>query len=171
MDHKQQSQLIGYAIVGAIIILVLGFRMRRMMQSRPYNLRRSWILPAMLIVLTVSALSQNPPIGAQWLWVIGSFALGAGLGWLRAKTIHLAFDRTSGQVMAKGSPLAMIFLLAIFAVRFALRGVLMAQSSALGMTVSLVDAAFMAMACGLFAARAVEMGLRARVLSGAPAPT
>ena len=166
MDHRQQTQFIGYAIGGGVLLLVLAFRMRRMMQSRPYNIQNIWILPAILTVLTVMTLAPKPLSGLDWLWVAGSLAVGGGLGWLRAKTIRLTIDPETRQIMAQGSPLAMIFLLALFVSRFALRSILMAQSSNLGVSMTVVDGAFLSMACGLFVARAIEMGIRAKRLLG-----
>ena len=59
---------------------------------------------------------------------------------------------------------AIVFLVILLVVRFGLRSFLETQSQALGVSVALVDGAFLAMACGLFVARAVEMNLRARKL-------
>jgi len=166
MDHKQQAQLISYAVAGLIFIVVFALRARRMMQSRPFNVQNVWILPAIFIALTALSMMKQPPVGREWLWVIGAFVIGSGLGWFRAKTIRLTLHPETRAVMAQGSPIAMVFLLAIFALRFALRGVLAAESGVLGISVALIDNAFLAMACGLFAARAVEMGVRAtRLLS------
>jgi len=168
MDHKQQVQLISYAVFGLIIVGVLGLRMRRMMQSRPFNVQNVWILPAVFVGVTVLSMMKQMPVGREWLWVIGAFVIGAGLGWFRAKTIRLTLHPETHTVMAQGSPLAIVFLLAIFAIRFALRGVLAAESGVIGISVALIDGAFLAMACGLFVARAVEMGIRATKLLSQP---
>jgi hypothetical protein len=166
-----QGNLIGYAVGGAVFIVVLGFRMRRMMQSRPFQLRYVWILPLVFVALTALILIQTRPVGAAWIWIAASFVIGAGLGWLRAKTIRLEVDPATRMVKAQGSPVAMMLLLAIFAVRFLLRGVLAAESSALGINAALIDSAFLTLACGLFVARAAEMGLRARGLLAESLPT
>jgi uncharacterized membrane protein (UPF0136 family) len=164
MDHKQQGQLIGYAVGGLIFLVIFGFRMRRMMQSRPFNLQNVWILPAIFIALTGLTLWSQPPQGRDWIWIGLSALIGAGLGWFRAKTIRLTLDPATRQVMAQGSPLAMAFILVIFAVRFGLRSVMQAESSTLGISLAVVDGAFLAMACGLFVARSLEMGVRANKL-------
>jgi NAD/NADP transhydrogenase beta subunit len=170
MDHKQQGQFVAYAVGGVLFLLIFAFRMRRMMQSRPFNVKNVWILPAFFITMTVLTLSRQLPQGREWLWLGASFVIGAALGWFRAKTIRLTLHPETHTVMAQGSPIAMVFILAIFAVRFGLRGVLAAESGALGISIALIDSAFLAMACGLFVARAVEMGIRAtKLLSQAPA--
>ncbi len=169
MDHTQQTKVIGYGVGGLVFLVIFGLRMRRMMQSRPFNVNRVWILPAIFIALMALTVWRQPPLDKEWLWVAGGLVIGAALGWFRAKTIRLTLHLETRQVMAQGSPLAMIFILAIFVVRFALRGVLQTESGALGISVAVADSAFLAMACGLFAARAIEMGVRAtKLLNQAP---
>ena len=167
--HSQQANLPSYIGMGVVIVLVMAFRMRRMMQSRPYRLESSWVLPAILLGLTVLVIALKPPQGVGWVWIVASLAVGAALGWLRAMTIKLEIDPVTRQVMAQGSALAVVFLAVLLVVRFGLRSLLETQSEVLGVSVTLVDGAFLAMACGLFVARAVEMNLRARkLLSQAP---
>jgi hypothetical protein len=158
---RQQDQLIGYAVGGVIFLLIFGLRMRRMMQSRPFNVQNVWILPAIFIGLTALTLWSRPPQGRDWIWIAAAAAIGAGLGWFRAKTIRLTLDPATHQVMAQGSPLAMAFILVIFAARFGLRGLMQAEAGVLGVSLAVVDGAFLAMACGLFVARSVEMAIRA----------
>ena len=149
---------------GVLVIALMAWRMRRMMQSRPYRLESSWVTPAIFLGLMVFIVAERPPQGIGWVWVIGSFAVGAALGWLRAMTIRMEVIPATRQVMAQGSALAIVFLVILLVVRFGLRSFLETQSQALGVSVALVDGAFLAMACGLFVARAVEMNLRARKL-------
>jgi NAD/NADP transhydrogenase beta subunit len=157
-------RLTGYAVGAALFILILGLRMRRMMQHRPFNITFVWVLPAIFLAMAALAFSARPPSGMDWAWVAASFLVGGGLGWLRAKTITLTVDPETRQVMARGTPLAMLFLVVLFAVRFGLRSLLQGQRLALGFSGALIDNAFLAMAVGLFAARAAEMGLRAKAL-------
>jgi amino acid transporter len=168
--HTHQGDLSSYLGVGGIVLIVMALRMRRMMQSRPYRLESSWILPVLFILLTGVALSAHLPQGLEWAWIVGGLAIGAALGWLRAMTIRLTVDPATHLVMAQGSPLAIVFLLLVLMVRFGLRSYLETESNLLGISVVVVDSAFLAMACGLFVARAIEMGLRSRkLLSQTPA--
>ena len=170
MDHKQQGQLIGYVVGGVIFLAIFAFRMRRMMQSRPFQLQNIWILPAIFIAMAALALWKQPPQGNDWLWIGGALVIGAVLGWFRAKTIRMTLDPETRTVMAQGSPLAMALILVLFVARFGLRGVMSAESGVLGVSLSLVDNAFLAMTCGLFIARTIEMGVRAtKLLNQGPA--
>ena len=172
MDHAQQGRWISYAVTAVIIVAVLAFRTRGMMQSRPFRPQFAWIAPAIFLILLAALLVHQPPSGTEWLWIVGSVIVGAALGWFRAKTIRLTVDPSTRTVLAQASPLAILFLLAIFAVRFGLRSLLLSQASTLGVSIALVDSAFLAMACGLLAARAVEMTIRANMLlKQAPAST
>jgi hypothetical protein len=64
----------------------------------------------------------------------------------------------------------MIFIVAILAIRFALRGLAMTQASSLHLSIAMITGAFMAFAVGLFGVQRVEMFLRAsRLLSEARA--
>jgi NAD/NADP transhydrogenase beta subunit len=169
MDHAQ-SRMISYAVVAVIVLAVFAFRMRGMMRSRPFRPQWVWIAPTIFLILLAALMVRQPPQGREWLWIVGSFVIGAALGWFRAKTIRLTVDPATRTVMAQASPLAMLFILAIFAVRFGLRSLLMAESSAFGIGIAVVDSLFLSMACGLFVARAVEMAIRAtKLLSQAPA--
>ncbi len=169
MDPSQQHKLIGYAITAVIVVAVLAFRTRGMMRSRPFRPQFVWIAPAIILILLGAVIVRQPPQGVEWAWLVGSFIFGAALGWFRAKTIRLTLDASTRTVLAQASPLAILFILAIFAVRFGLRTLLLSEASALGVSIALVDSAFLAMACGLLVARAVEMGVRATRLLNAPA--
>jgi hypothetical protein len=166
MNHASNN-IAAYAIVGVVVVALMAFRTRRMMQSRPFRLQFVWIAPAIIVALTTLLLVRQPPQGREWLWVVGGFALGAGLGWFRAKTVKLDLDPSTRTVMAQSSPWAILLLLALIVLRFGLRSLLTAQSSSLGLRIAAVDGVFLAMACGLLVARAVEMGVRAtRLLRG-----
>ena len=172
MDHAQQGRWIGYAITAVIVVAVLAFRTQGMMRSRPFRPQFVWIAPTVFLILLGALLVRQPPQGQEWLWIAGSFIVGAALGWFRAKTVRLTLDASTRTVLAQASPLAVLFLLAIFAVRFGLRSLLLTQASALGVSIALVDSAFLTMACGLLVARAVEMAIRAtRLLNQSPDPT
>ena len=45
--HPPQQTWISYAITGAIIVVVMALRMRKMGQMRPLKLENLWIVPAL----------------------------------------------------------------------------------------------------------------------------
>ena len=158
---QHTGQLIGYAIGGVLILAVLAFRMNRMMTSTPFRLEFAWIAPAFFLVMTSLLLWQTRPQGTEWIWLVVTFIVGAGLGWLRGKTVSLALDPATGQVMAQASRAGILFLFGLIAVRFGMRFALQSEAHDIGVRLIMVDVLFLTMALGLFLARAVEMGLRA----------
>ncbi len=80
--------------------------------------------------------------------------------------MHISVDPETHALNTKASPAAMIFIVAIIAIRFALRGVAMGEASTLHLTVGVITGAFMAFAVGLFGVQRLEMALRATRLLG-----
>ncbi len=160
MDHQNQK-LISYAAYGVIIALVFFFRMRRLTQERRLKLELMWIMPAVMVAAMVALFLQVPPHGSDWLWLGAVFAVGAGVGWMRGKLIPISIDPDTHFLNTKPSPAAIIFLLALFVVRFALRAYLESQASALHISIALLTDGFVVLAVGLFAVSRVEMALRA----------
>ena len=68
---------------------------------------------------------------------------------------------------AKASPLAMVFLVALVLVRLAMRTMVGELEATYHLPAMLIQDAFLLLALGLFLARSLEMGLRARRLSRA----
>jgi hypothetical protein len=162
--HLDQSKLIVYLVGGAVFLAILAFRMKRAMRSRPFNLKFIWVLPTLFLALGVFTLTTLPPAGVEWLWVTASLAVGAVIGWFNGRTISLLVDPASGAVTAKATPLAMLFIVGLILVRFVLRALMTEGAQTYHLRPALIQNAFMALALGLFVARAIEMGLRAQRL-------
>ena len=165
--HDQAGRLIAYVIGGAVFLAMMAFRMRRAMASRHFRLKSIWVLPALFLVLTILALSARPPQGMQWLWLVLVLAAGLGIGWVNGATIHLEVDPATREVRAKASPAAMIFIVALVLVRVVMRSMVGEIEATYHLPAMLIQDAFLLLALGLFLARALEMGLRARRLSRA----
>lgn len=160
MDHQKQ-QMIGYAVSGVVIALVLFFRLRRLTQERRLKLEWMWVMPALMVAAMVALFLQFPPHGSDWLWLGAVLAVGAAIGWWRGKLIPISIDPETHLLNTKPSPAALIFLLALFAARFALRAYLESQASALHISIGLLTDGFVVLAVGLFAVSRAEMALRA----------
>jgi len=160
MDHQNQK-LISYAIYGAIFALVLFFRMRRLNQERRLKLEFMWIMPTVMLAAMIALFMQFPPHGSDWLWLGAVFAVGAGVGWMRGKLVPISIDPDTHLLNTKPSPAAILFLLGLFVVRFALRAYLESQASALHISIALLTDGFVVLAVGLFSVSRLEMALRA----------
>jgi hypothetical protein len=162
-NHK----LIGYAVTGAIVALVLFLRMRALTRERRLRLELMWIVPVIMLVAAAALFLQYPPHGTDWLWLAVIFAAGAGLGWWRGRLIPITVDPDTHLLNTKPSPAALLFLLALFVVRFGLRGTLTAESASWRISPALVTDGFVVFSVGLFSISRLEMALRAWRLLGA----
>jgi protein-S-isoprenylcysteine O-methyltransferase Ste14 len=160
MDHQKQ-QMISYAITGAAIAIVLFFRVRRLTQERRLKLEWMWVMPTLMVAAMVALFFQYPPHGSDWVWLGAVFVVGAAVGWMRGKLIPISIDPETHLLNTKPSPAALLFLLGLFVVRFALRAYLESQASTLHISIGLLTDGFVVLAVGLFAVSRVEMGLRA----------
>ena len=170
MPQGQLHSAIPYLIAGVVFVVLMGWRLRRMSQTRPLRLELLWVTPALIIVLAVLSIIPQPPQGLDWAYLGVALVIGGALGWWRGKLMHIIVDPETHALNTKASPAAMIFIVAIIAIRFALRGLAMGQASTLHLSLAVITGVFMAFAVGLFGMTRVEMFLRAsRLLAEARA--
>ena len=158
--HQPQQSWIGYAIYIVIIAVVLGLRMRRMGTLRPLKLESLWIVPTIYLVITVLMFVQTPPTGWVAIASSGALIVGAALGWKRGTMMHIHVDPRTRALNQKPSPVAMIFLFVLIAVKMLGRGVLGAE----GVSPAMLADPLIAFALGMLSLTRLEMYLRARRL-------
>jgi hypothetical protein len=149
------------AITVAVVAVVFALRLRSLNRERRLKLELMWILPALLVIGMVLALVQFPPHGRDWLWLAAVFAVGAAIGWWRGKLIPIAIDPNTHLLNTKPSPAAILFLLGLFVVRFALRAFLESEATAWRLNAVLLTDGFIVLGVALLAVSRVEMALRA----------
>jgi hypothetical protein len=117
MDWKQLAPFV-------LPLLIVAMIARRAMRAQtPQRVRpgRLWIQPLYLGVAMALVFSNAPAPG---LWGILLLAVGAaagiGVGYLRALHQEFSIDPETGNVMAKGTPVAAILFIGLFVVRFGL---------------------------------------------------
>jgi hypothetical protein len=157
MTHSNIQTAITLAVVGVVFAL----RFRNLNRERRLKLELMWIVPALLVVAMVFALLQFPPHGLDWLWLGAILAVGAVVGWWRGKLIPIAIDPDTHLLNTRPSPAALLFLLGLFVVRFALRAVLESEASAWHLNAVLITDGFIVLGVSLLAMSRVEMALRA----------
>lgn len=153
---QPQQNLFSTLIPLVIVAIVLAFRFRRMGKERPLKLERLWIVPAIYLVLAGLMLAQKAPHGLGWLWVALSLAAGAALGWQRGRAMHISVDPESHALNQVSSPLAMMLIVALIAVRSLLRG----AASYEGLDPLLITDCLVLFALGLLSMTRLEMYLR-----------
>lgn len=161
MQHDQVVQpggLIQYLIPIVVIGIVFAFRARRMSRSRPLKLGQLWIVPAIYAVVVAASFVANPPGPLGWAAALVGLALGGVLGWYRGTTIAIAVDPATRTLSQRASPLGILLLLALVAVKSAAQ----AGGRAAHLDVTVLTDALLGLALGTFAVMRIEMYLRAR---------
>lgn len=150
-----------------IFLVVIGLRLRSMAKPQPLRSTRLWIVPAILVLLGVMTFVANPPSPAGLGICAVALVIGCAIGWHRGKLIKVWRDEATGQMMQQASPAAMILLLAIIAIRYALRAYFGANPGTGGHMdprTLLVTDALLAFAIGLIAVTRLELAMRTRSL-------
>jgi hypothetical protein len=159
--HPAQQTWVSYLVTAAIVLVVLALRLRRAGQMRPLKLGSLWIVPALYLVVAAAMFIQLPPRGWVAIGCVVALALGAALGWQRGKMMHISVDPETHALNQKASPAAVLFLVALIAVRAIGRG-LLGHSSAV--SPAMLTDPLIAFALGMFSLTRLEMYLRARRL-------
>lgn len=159
--------ILQYVIPVAIFVVIFGLRARRMSQMRPLRLEYLWIVPAIYLAITIMnvffrppTFAFAPPTMAAWLASVVALIVGAAVGWQRGRMMQIHVDPETHALNQKGSPLAILFLLAIILVKMVAQG----EGRSLGFDVQLVTDVAFAFGLGMFAMTRVEMYLRAKRL-------
>jgi hypothetical protein len=160
------NPLIGYVITAVVLILVLGFRLRRVGKERPLKVERLWIVPAIYVVLVGATLAMTPPTRpAEWAACVVALAIGSVLGWQRGRLTHIAVDPETHEVRMKQSMTAFLFIIVLIALKSGMRSMVGTGNSGLfHVSPQVLTDILLAFALGLLGVQRVEMFLRARRL-------
>lgn len=146
-----------------IPLVFLGIVILRNSRARTLRIERLWISPAIVMALTVLTFAASPPptpVGIVMDFV--ALALGAGLGWWRARASRFTVDPETHVITSKVSPVGMLLILGIFAARYLLRTLLTADSTVLHVSAIEASDSFLILAVGLVSAQRLEWLIRAR---------
>lgn len=160
LSPQTMGPLIGVGVAAAFMI----FRMTRGQTSRPLRLEWLWVMPAVLLLATGALLWQMPPRGLEWLWLALAFALGGAIGWQRGRMMKITVDPETHDLNQQASPAAILFLVALVAVRYGLREGLSAEAEAWHLSAAFLTDVFVVFALGILSVTRLEMFIRARRL-------
>ena len=165
MTPQQTQTFLPYLIALPIIALILW----RNARARRLRIEMLWIFPAILMLMGGLALAHLGPPSPLLLSAFVLSALAGGvLGWMRGRMMRISIDPESHQLAVQASPLAILFILALFAVRFGARYVLAENLQVLHISLEQLSDVFLVFIIALLAVMRVEMWLRAsRMLSEA----
>jgi hypothetical protein len=141
----------------AVALVVL-----RNLRERKLRIERLWIAPLAIFALTALVLAEQAPPGAALMTLdVAALAIGAFAGWWRGRFTRITVDPATHELTSKTSPVGMLLILALFAVRYALRSYGSETAGALHVSVAAVTDALMLLAVGLVCAQRLEIALRA----------
>ena len=152
-----------------VIIVVVALRLRSMRGERPLKIGTLWVVPVIILLVASAMFSELPPPPTGWALAGAGLATGAALGWYRGRLIHIERKSETGELTQRASPLAMILLVAIIALKLGARAIFGETAAAQpGSSAMLLTDTFIGFALGLLSATRIEMYLRAkRLLSAA----
>jgi cation transport ATPase len=155
-----QPNFLQYVIPALVIGLVLFFRFRSMGKVRPLRLERLWIVPALYLALTVFLFAEMTPHGLGWLWAGLCLLVGGAIGWYRGAAMKIHVDQQTHALNQVASPLALLFIVALIGLRFAIRAGAAYEAGMGNIDVPLITDCLVAMALGLLSMTRLEMFLR-----------
>lgn len=157
---NSQPNAFSYLIPLVVIGIVLVFRFRSMGKARPLRLERLWIVPAIYLALAILLFREMTPHGLGWLWAALAFVGGGAIGWYRGAAMTIRVDPESHALNQTSSPLALLLIVALVGIRFAIRAGFGNQD------IALVTDCLVAFALGLLSLQRLEMFLRGSRLLG-----
>jgi hypothetical protein len=146
-----------------IVAIVVGLRLRSMSKERPLKVETLWVIPLVYLALAAWMHFALPPTAIGWGLLGLGLVVGTALGWHRGKLIRIDRNAETGELRQKASPLAMILLLALIALKLGARAIF--GETAAGHPASgamLLTDAFIGFALGLLSATRLELYLRAK---------
>jgi hypothetical protein len=153
------TALLPFMVIGAVMLV----RLRSMGRERPLKVATLWVVPAIYVVLVGASLVGMPPTALGWALLVAGVVAGGLLGWHRGKLIRIERNAETGALSQQASPLAMLLLVAIIALKFGAREIF-GESAAgqRGSQAMLLTDTFIGFALGLLSATRLELYLRAR---------
>jgi hypothetical protein len=154
-----------------IPVVMMGLVILRNSRARRLRIESLWIAPVIIVALIGLSLSQQGMPTPLMLGIdIAALAIGAGIGWWRARFTHITVDPATHELTSKASPVGMMVILAVFALRYGIRMYAAQNVSALGVSANAVADAALVISVGLVCAQRLEIALRAtRLLNEARA--
>lgn len=146
-------------------LIAVAMVVLRNSRERRLKVERLWISPVLFLALTALILANQPTPGAAMLALeAAALALGALAGWWRGRLTRIAVDPATHALTSKTSPLGMLLILGLFAVRYGLRSLGAQTAGALHVSALLLTDVLMLLAVGIVCAQRLEIALRARRL-------
>jgi hypothetical protein len=157
------GQTYGMIITVIVVLAILFLRNRR---PRKLRVEMLWLRPVFFVFIVAATLAAAPPpitllsVATMTLAV----AVGIALGWQRGRFMRIDVDPETHALTSRASPVGMIFILAILALRIGLRDVVMQSRSAFGIPTAAITDGLVLLLGAMIITQSLEMWLRARRL-------
>ena len=145
-----------------IPLIAVAMIVLRNARERRLKVERLWISPLLFLAITASEFASHPPPGPALLAAdLVVLALGALAGWWRGHLTRITVDPESHALTSRTSPLGMLLILALFAVRYGLRSFGAQTAGMMHVSAAAITDALMLLAVGIVCTQRREMALRA----------
>ena len=162
MQH-QGGSFAATALPFVVRDVVLRLRFRSMGKERRLNPGTLWIVPVLYFLIAGSMLFALVPPPLGWGLLLAGLVIGIAAGWHRGKLILIRRNSETGELRQKASPLAMLLLLVLVALKLGARAIFGETAAGQpGSSAMLLTDAFIGFALGLLSATRLELYLRAR---------
>jgi hypothetical protein len=159
-DASHGASLASYLVPLGVVAVIIVLR-----NSRPRKLKieRLWVTPAIYLILMASALAEAPPplTPISIAILVGAFAVGAAIGWQRARFTQIHIHPETHDLTSRSSPIGILFIFAILVVRYAARDVLAGNAKLLHLPIVAITDGFLLLAIGMLTTQRLEVWQRA----------
>lgn len=159
-DASHGASLASYLVPLGVVAVIIVLR-----NSRPRKLKieRLWVTPAIYLILMASALAEAPPplTPISIAILIGAFAIGAAIGWQRARFTQIHIHPETHDLTSRSSPIGILFIFAILVVRYAARDLLAGNAKLLHLPIVAITDGFLLLAIGMLTTQRLEVWQRA----------
>jgi len=154
------APLANYLVPLAVVFVVIILRNSR---ARALKIERLWVAPAIYLAMLVAALyAEPPPVTPLSIGIlVASFLIGAAIGWQRGRFVQVHIHPETGELSSRASPIGLIFIFGILAVRILGRNFLATHAGELHLPVIAVTDGFFVLAVAMLSVQRLEVWMRA----------
>jgi hypothetical protein len=162
-DISGGGGIVSTIIAVGVILIVMILRNRR---PRKLRVELLWLRPIIFAIIVVTTITASPvAMDVVTLAVLGvALAAGAALGWQRGRLMRIDVNPETHALTTQASPIGVLLILAVLALRMLLRGAAIESRSALGLPASTITDALVLLLGAMVVLQSLEMWLRAQRL-------
>lgn len=134
-------------------------------RARRLRVEMLWIMPVILLALTALMFVGQPIRHTAGMVLAGvALAIGVAVGWWRGRLTNITVDPETHALTSKASPVGMMLILGVFALRYALISFKGETAGLLHLSVMEITDVLMMLVVGIVCTQRLEMALRANRL-------